>query len=64
MDEINNSMERQIYIGNTYWKYILIYYMVSFLLLGEYVWKYYTGNSVDIALLKKLEVRRLNNKRT
>ena len=62
MEEINNSMERQIFIGNTYWKYILIYYMVSFLLLGEYVWKYYTGNSVDIALLKKLEVRRLNNK--
>jgi hypothetical protein len=62
MDEINNSMERKIFMGGSYWNYILIYYVVSFLLLSEYLWKYYTGETVDIALLSKLEVRRLNKK--
>ena len=62
MDEINNSMERKIFMGGSYWNYIVIYYVVSFLLLSEYMWKYYTGKTVDIALLSKLEVRRLNKK--
>lgn len=62
MDEINNSMERKIFMGGSYWNYIMIYYVVSFLLLSEYLWKYYTGETVDISLLSKLEVRRLNKK--
>ena len=62
MDEINNSVEKRIFMGNIYWKYIIIYYLVSFMLLAEYVWKRYTGTTIDIALLSKLEKRRLNKK--
>lgn len=62
MDQINNSMDRKIFMGTAYWRYIIIYYVVSFLLLSEYLWKYYTGETVDISLLSKLEVRRLNKK--
>jgi len=61
LNELDDSAELQVHQSSIYVKYIYLYWAVSFLILVDFGWKYYTGKTVDVSIMSKLQKKQLNN---